>query len=68
MSSTVEDATEMRPFPVAMPDEPIADFWRRIATMRLPGKELIDTCAFDKLLMPSVSASFTACRVDTPSR
>jgi pimeloyl-ACP methyl ester carboxylesterase len=42
MSSTVENATEIRPFRVDMPDEAIADLRRRIAAARLPGKELVD--------------------------
>jgi pimeloyl-ACP methyl ester carboxylesterase len=42
MSSTVENATEMRPFRVDMPDEAIADLRRRVAATRLPSKELVD--------------------------
>jgi pimeloyl-ACP methyl ester carboxylesterase len=42
MSSTVENATEIRPFRVDMPDEAIADLRRRIAVARLPSKELVD--------------------------
>ena len=42
MSSTVENATEIRPFRVDMPDEAIADLRRRIGAARLPSKELAD--------------------------
>ena len=41
MSSTVENASEIRPFRVDMPDEAIADLRRRIAATRLPTKELV---------------------------
>jgi Epoxide hydrolase N terminus len=41
MSSTVENATEIRPFRVNMPDEAIADLRRRIAAVRWPSKELV---------------------------
>src|SRR5215470_15741705 len=40
--STGENATEIRPFRVEMPDEAIADLRRRIAAARLPSKELAD--------------------------
>jgi len=40
--STAENATEIRPFRVEMPDEAIADLRRRIAAARLPSKELVD--------------------------
>jgi pimeloyl-ACP methyl ester carboxylesterase len=39
--STVENAAEIRPFRVEMPDEAIADLRRRIAAARLPSKELV---------------------------
>ena len=42
MSSTVENASEIRPFRVDMPDEAIADLQRRIAAVRWPGQELVD--------------------------
>ena len=42
MNNTVENATEIRPFRVDMPDEAIADLRRRIAAARLPSKELVD--------------------------
>jgi hypothetical protein len=42
MSSTVENAAEIRPFRVDMPDEAIAGLRRRIAATRLPSKELVD--------------------------
>ena len=41
MSSTVETATEIRPFHVEIPDEQIDDLHRRIAATRLPSKELV---------------------------
>ena len=41
MSSTVETATEIRPFRVDMPDEAIADLQRRITATRWPHKELV---------------------------
>jgi pimeloyl-ACP methyl ester carboxylesterase len=41
MSSTVETATEIRPFRVDVPDEAIADLRRRIAATRWPHKELV---------------------------
>ena len=41
MSSTVENATEIRPFRVDMPDEAIADLRRRIAAPRWPSRELV---------------------------
>ena len=34
--------TEIRPFRVEMPEEAVADLWRRIAAARLPSKELVD--------------------------
>jgi pimeloyl-ACP methyl ester carboxylesterase len=41
MSSTVQTASELRPFRVDMPDEAIADLRRRIATTRRPSRELV---------------------------
>jgi pimeloyl-ACP methyl ester carboxylesterase len=41
MTSTVETATEIRPFHVEIPDEQIDDLRRRIAATRLPSKELV---------------------------
>jgi pimeloyl-ACP methyl ester carboxylesterase len=41
MSSTVETATEIRPFHVEIPDEQIDDLRRRIAATRWPSKELV---------------------------
>jgi pimeloyl-ACP methyl ester carboxylesterase len=40
MSSTVESATEIRPFHVEIPDEALDDLRRRIAETRWPTKEL----------------------------
>jgi pimeloyl-ACP methyl ester carboxylesterase len=40
--STVETATEIRPFHVEIPDEQIDDLRRRIAATRLPSKELVE--------------------------
>ena len=42
MSSTVETATEVRPFHVEIPDEQIDDLRRRIEATRWPGRELVD--------------------------
>jgi pimeloyl-ACP methyl ester carboxylesterase len=42
MSSTVETATEIRPFHVEIPEEQIAELRRRIATTRWPSKELVE--------------------------
>jgi pimeloyl-ACP methyl ester carboxylesterase len=42
MSTSVETATEVRPFQTAIPDEQIADLRRRIAATRWPSKELVD--------------------------
>jgi len=42
MSSTVEAATEIRPFEVAVPEEKLDDLRRRIATTRWPEKETVD--------------------------
>src|ERR1044072_605120 len=42
MSSSVETATEVRPFQTAIPDEQIADLRGRIAATRWPSKELVD--------------------------
>ncbi len=41
MSTTVETASEIRPFRVDMPDEAIADLRRRIAPTRWPSRELV---------------------------
>jgi pimeloyl-ACP methyl ester carboxylesterase len=41
MSTTVESASEVRPFRVEMPDEAIADLRRRVAATRWPRKELV---------------------------
>ena len=40
MSTSVEAATEIRPFHVEFPEEAIADLRRRIAATRWPSKEL----------------------------
>src|SRR5262245_50809466 len=42
MSTTVETATEMRPFEIEISDEQIADLRRRIVATRLPTKELVE--------------------------
>ena len=42
MSSTVETATEIRPFQLEIPDEQIAELRRRIEATRLPTKELVE--------------------------
>ncbi|MGN6174893.1 MAG: epoxide hydrolase family protein [Streptosporangiaceae bacterium] len=42
MSSNVENATEIRPFRVDMPEEAVADLRRRIGAARLPSQELVD--------------------------
>ena len=41
MSSTVETASELRPFQVDIPDEELADLRRRIAAVRWPSRELV---------------------------
>jgi pimeloyl-ACP methyl ester carboxylesterase len=41
MSSTVETATEIRPFHVEIPEEQMDDLRRRIAATRWPSKELV---------------------------
>ena len=41
MTSTVDTATEIRPFRVDVPDEQIADLRRRIAATRWPSEELV---------------------------
>ena len=41
MSSTVETATEIRPFHVEIPEEQLDDLRRRIAATRWPSKELV---------------------------
>jgi pimeloyl-ACP methyl ester carboxylesterase len=40
--STVETATEIKPFQVEVPEEQLADLRRRIEAMRLPSKELVE--------------------------
>src|SRR5918994_6489557 len=42
MSSTVETATEIRPFHVEIPEEALEDLRRRIGATRLPSKELVE--------------------------
>src|SRR5262245_36705527 len=42
MSTTVETATEIRPFQVEIPSEQIDDLRRRIRATRWPSKELVD--------------------------
>src|SRR5438034_11079745 len=42
MSSTVETATEIRPFHFEIPEEQIDDLRRRIAATRWPSKELVE--------------------------
>jgi len=42
MSSTVESATEIRPFHLEIPEEQIDDLRRRIAQTRWPSKELVE--------------------------
>src|SRR5262245_5038703 len=42
MTTTVETATEIRPFNVEIPEERLADLRRRIAAARLPSRELVD--------------------------
>jgi pimeloyl-ACP methyl ester carboxylesterase len=42
MSSTVDTATEIKPFHVEFPQEQIDDLRRRIGTMRWPSSELVD--------------------------
>ena len=42
MSSTVETATEIRPFHVEIPDEELDELRRRIAATRWPSKELVE--------------------------
>ena len=41
MSTTVETATEIRPFQVEIPEEELAELRRRIAATRWPTKELV---------------------------
>ena len=41
MSTTVETATEIRPFHVDIPEEELAELRRRIAATRWPSKELV---------------------------
>jgi pimeloyl-ACP methyl ester carboxylesterase len=41
MSSTVETATEIRPFRVDIPEEELAELRRRIAAVRWPSRELV---------------------------
>jgi pimeloyl-ACP methyl ester carboxylesterase len=42
MSTTLETATEIRPFHLEIPDEQIDDLRRRIAATRWPSKELVE--------------------------
>src|SRR5262245_40267625 len=42
MTTTVETATEIRPFNVEIPEERLADLRRRIAAARLPSRELVE--------------------------
>jgi pimeloyl-ACP methyl ester carboxylesterase len=42
MSSTVETATEIRPFKVDVPEEKLAELRRRIEATRWPSRELVD--------------------------
>jgi pimeloyl-ACP methyl ester carboxylesterase len=42
MSTTVETATEIRPFRIDVPDEPLDDLRRRIAATQWPEKETVD--------------------------
>jgi pimeloyl-ACP methyl ester carboxylesterase len=42
MSSTVETATDIRPFHVDIPEEQLAELRRRIEATRLPSKELVE--------------------------
>jgi pimeloyl-ACP methyl ester carboxylesterase len=42
MSTTVETATEIRPFHVDIPEEELAELRRRIAATRWPSKELVE--------------------------
>jgi pimeloyl-ACP methyl ester carboxylesterase len=42
MSSTVETATDIRPFHVDTPEEELAELRRRIEATRLPSKELVE--------------------------
>ncbi len=42
MSTTVETATEIRPFHVEIPEEQIDDLRRRIEATRWPSKELVE--------------------------
>src|SRR5439155_2170231 len=41
MSTTVQTATDIRPFHVDIPDEKLADLRRRIAATRWPSRELV---------------------------
>jgi pimeloyl-ACP methyl ester carboxylesterase len=42
MSSTVETATDIRPYHVEIPEEELAELRRRITSARLPSKELVE--------------------------
>jgi pimeloyl-ACP methyl ester carboxylesterase len=42
MSSTVDTATEIRPFNIDVPEDRLEDLGRRIAATRLPSKELVE--------------------------
>ena len=41
MSSTVETASELRPFRVDIPEEELAELRRRVAAVRWPSTELV---------------------------
>ena len=41
MSTTVQSATDIRPFHVDIPEEKLAELRRRIAAIRWPSKELV---------------------------
>ena len=42
MTSTVESATEVRPFRVEIPEAELAELRRRVAATRWPSRELVD--------------------------
>ena len=42
MSTTVQTATDIRPFHVDIPEEELAELRRRIAATRWPSKELVE--------------------------
>ena len=41
MSTTVQSATDIRPFHVDIPEEQLAELRRRIAAIRWPSKEVV---------------------------